>query len=40
MDLAKVCAILTLDVCQRLGLVDERRFMKGPELLIGIVSID
>jgi four helix bundle protein len=28
-----------LDVCQRLGLVEENRYMKGRELLIGIVSM-
>lgn len=28
-----------LDVCQRLGLVEEIRYMKGRELLIGIVSM-
>lgn len=28
-----------LDVCQRLRLVEESRFMKGRELLIGIVSM-
>jgi four helix bundle protein len=28
-----------LDVCQRLGLVEEKRYMKGRELLIGIVSM-
>jgi four helix bundle protein len=28
-----------LDVCQRLRLVDESRYIKGKELLIGIVSM-
>ena len=28
-----------LDVCQRLRLVEENRYMKGRELLIGIVSM-
>jgi four helix bundle protein len=28
-----------LDVCQRLRLVEEQRYMKGRELLIGIVSM-
>ena len=28
-----------LDVCQRLGLVEEKRYLKGRELLIGIVSM-
>jgi four helix bundle protein len=28
-----------LDVCQRLHLVDENRYIKGRELLIGIVSM-
>lgn len=28
-----------LDVCQRLRLVEESRYMKGRELLIGIVSM-
>jgi four helix bundle protein len=28
-----------LDVCQRLQLVEENRYMKGRELLIGIVSM-
>jgi four helix bundle protein len=28
-----------LDVCQRLRLVEESRYMKGKELLIGIVSM-
>ena len=28
-----------LDVCQRLGLVEERRYLRGRELLIGIVSM-
>ena len=28
-----------LDVCQRLSLVEEKRYMKGRELLIGVVSM-
>jgi four helix bundle protein len=28
-----------LDVCQRLGLVEEKRYLTGRELLIGIVSM-
>ena len=28
-----------LDVCQRLRLIEENRYMKGTELLIGIVSM-
>ena len=28
-----------LDVCQRLGLVEEKRYLKGRDLLIGIVSM-
>jgi four helix bundle protein len=35
---ATECASV-LDVCQRLGLIEENRFMKGRELLIGIVSM-
>src|SRR5262249_31103501 len=35
---ATECASV-LDVCQRLRLVEEKRYMKGRELLIGIVSM-
>ena len=32
-----MCGVL--DVCQRLRLVEESRYIKGKELLIGIVSM-
>ena len=35
---ARECAGV-LDVCQRLGLIEENRYIKGRELLIGIVSM-
>jgi four helix bundle protein len=35
---AAECAVV-LDVCQRLGLVEEKRYVTGRKLLIGIVSM-